>query len=432
MWVRKRIEVSPLDLANGLGYCVMPGDRQTTMQQIAEWWQSDHALVCLSVRSGFDLLLHSSGWPRGSEIIMSALTIPDMPRIVHENGMVPVGVDIDLQTMTPDVEEIRRRINPRTRAIVVAHLLGGLCDIGPILELARQHDLLVIEDCAQAFVGCGYQGDPSADVSMFSFGPIKTNTALGGAVMHVRQPVLLEQMRRGHDQWRYQTRLTFGRRIMKYGFVKAISTGPVCGGIYRFLKLFGRNHDGVASSMARGFAGPRFFDKIRRQPSMPLLRLLHYKLGNFDSSSTDHRSELGQRFAESAGEGVYVLGLEMQRQTFWVLAILVEEPRSLVRKLWDSGFDASNSCSLHAIFDDEDAVAARILQHIVFLPLHSGMPESEVLRMAELVRNASTQIPLFAEAGQAAQSDLPAARGTPQVVAKPHYEEASLAEPVTR
>ncbi|MGI9517058.1 MAG: DegT/DnrJ/EryC1/StrS family aminotransferase [Pirellulaceae bacterium] len=432
MWVRKRIEVSTADLASGLGYCVAPGDREATTRQIGDQWHSENALVCLSVRSGFDVMLHSSGWPRGSEIIMSSLTIPDMPKIVRENGMVPVGVDIDLESMTPDVDKIRARITPRTRAIVVAHLLGGLCDISQIVELAREHDVLVIEDCAQAYVGSSYQGDPQADVSMFSFGPIKTNTALGGAVFHVRQPELLEQMQRAHDQWRFQTRFSFGRRVLKYGFVKVISTRPICGGFYRFLKLFGRNHDGIASSMARGFAGPRFFDRIRRQPSTSLLRLLDYKLGKFDPAKTDHRSQLGRQFADQAGDQVYVLGADMVRQTFWVLAILVEEPQPLVRKLWDSGFDASNSCSLNAIHDDKQSVAGQILQHIVFLPLHAEMPESEIARMAGIIRDASPGIPVFVESSQLDEGELAETGLQTGVVPEPHFDEASLVEPVTR
>ena len=394
MWVRKRIEITPADLCRGLWNCITPGDRQQICRQIGEVWKSEDALVCLSVRSGFDLLLHSSGWPQGSEIIMSGLTIPDMPRIVEANGLKAIGVDIDLATMQPDLDEIRQAITPQTKAIVVAHLLGGICDISGVLEIAREHKLMVIEDCAQAYVGSEYQGDERVDVSMFSFGPIKTNTALAGGVFRVRNAQLRETMERMQDQGKIQSRFKFAKRVMKYAFVKTISTRPLCGGFYRFMKLFGSNHDGVASTMARGFAGPGFFRKIRQQPSTPLMKLLHHKLQAFHPETTSRRRELGERLVQLLGSKVHVLGSEMRRQTYWVLPLLVDEPQSLVQKLWDAGFDGSNHCSLHAVVDDKDSTAASILRHIVFLPLHSTMPKSEIDRMAKVILQAAPEKPL--------------------------------------
>lgn len=381
-------------------------------------WQAEDSLVCLSVRSGFDLLLHSVDWAPGCEVIMSGLTIPDMPRIVEANGLRPVGVDIDLQTMQPDIGEIRRSITPQTRAIVVAHLLGGICDISPVLEVAREHNLLVIEDCAQAYVGTDYQGDERADVSMFSFGPIKTNTALAGGVFRIRNSRLREKMERVQDQWKIQSRLTFAKRIAKYAFVKIISTRPMCGGFYRLMRFFGSNHDGVASTMARGFAGTGFFTRIRLQPSFPLLRLLRHKLVSFDPASTGKRRELGESFVRMIGGDACVLGAAMQRQTYWVLPLLVDEPATLVQKLWDAGFDGSNSCSLHAIVDDEDSTAAAILRHIVFLPLHAGMPESELKRMADVIRAAKPGMPLMVTSRMESQNE--SERQQP-VTAEPHF-----------
>lgn len=397
MWVRKRIEITPKDLLRGLCGCFAPGDYDQACDDVGRVWDVDDALVCLSVRSGFDLLLQSADWESDAEIIMSGLTIPDMTRIVEANGLKAVGVDIDLDTMQPDVEQIRQSITPRTRAIVVAHLLGGICDIAPLVTIAREHNLLLIEDCAQAYVGTHYQGDERADVSMFSFGPIKTNTSLAGAVFRVRNPQLRERMDRYHQYWSYQSRFTFAKRIIKYAFVKVISTRPLCGGFYQFLKLFGKNHDGVARSMARGFAGPGFFERIRRQPSLPLLKLLRHKLAQFDPAEADRRRQLGQRFCQQVGDQVYVLGAHMSRQTWWVLPILVEDPDAIVPKLWDAGFDASNSCSLHSLVQDEDSVATTILKHIVFLPLHSAMPKSELDRLAKTVLEAKPLKPILPE-----------------------------------
>lgn len=395
MWVRKRIEISPADLLRAVGYCALPHDSRTSLQAIEQVWDGDHALVCLSVRSGFDLLLSSSGWEAGSEVIMSGLTIPDMPRIVSENGFVPVGVDIDLESMGPDPVAIERSITPRSRAIVVAHLLGGLVDLAPLLEIARRHNLMLIEDCAQAYSGDGYQGDSRCDVSMFSFGPIKTNTALAGGILQIRRPELLQSMRDNQSHWSRQSRMTFFRRVLKYGLLKVLSTRPVCGTLYRLMKLRGSSHDALASTLARGFPGPGFFEKIRKRPSAPLLRLLNHKLRAYDGETTGLRKDQGDFLANALPPEIPVLGNSMMRQTWWVFAVLVDEPATLVEQLWEAGFDGTNCCSLHAIFAGDDSVTRRILRHIVFLPVHPRMSRRELSRLAHVVRQSGAAAPAF-------------------------------------
>ena len=83
-----------------------------------------------------------------------------------------------------------------TKMLLVAHIFGTRFPLDTVLEVARSHSLVVVEDCAQAFVGSQYTGDDRADVSMFSFGTIKTATSFGGALIRVKNPVVLNEMRR--------------------------------------------------------------------------------------------------------------------------------------------------------------------------------------------------------------------------------------------
>ena len=119
-----------------------------------------------------------------------------MLRIIRDHGLVPVPVDIDVEHLAVDPASLERGLSPRTRAVLVAHLFGTRQPLDAVVRFARQHKLLVIEDCAQAFVGTGFTGHPEASVSMFSFGPIKTATALGGGLLLVRDPAVLATMRR--------------------------------------------------------------------------------------------------------------------------------------------------------------------------------------------------------------------------------------------
>jgi dTDP-4-amino-4,6-dideoxygalactose transaminase len=103
MYARKRLDVGWRDLLSGLLACAGSFDEKGPRERIERGFSSagsstSEALACLSVRSGLDLYLEELALPRGSEVLMSALTIPDMWKIVEHHGLVPVPVDLDART----------------------------------------------------------------------------------------------------------------------------------------------------------------------------------------------------------------------------------------------------------------------------------------------------------------------------------------------
>lgn len=392
MWVRKRIDIGWSDLAYGVFLACLAEDRLETQRCVERHWSADgDALACLSVRSGFDLLLKALDWPHASEVLFSAVTIHDMVRIVEHHGLTAVPVDLDVRRLAPKSEALRRAITPATRAIVVAHLFGGRVDLDPVIEVAREHGLLVIEDCAQAFMGEQYLGHPRADVSLFSFGPIKTNTALGGAVLRIHDAALRERMVTAQQQYPVQGRFTYVRRVLKYAAVKAMSSRLFLGTVARGCRLLGTNHDRIANNMVRGFAGPRFFERIRRQPSAPLLSLLRRRLANFDGERLARRAGHGQLLSDRLDVSVSRPGAASLAHTHWVFPILTDNPPRLLDRLWRAGFDATQGQSLCIV----DAPAGRaelaatdaraMLEKTVFLPLYPDLPVRSLLQMADVV-----------------------------------------------
>src|SRR4030042_822902 len=119
MWVRKRIDITWPDITVGAVSCCIPRNRGAIRRQIEDLWsKSGDAIVCLSVRSGFDLLLGALRLPPGSEVLVSAANIADMTRILEHHRLIPVPVDLDVQRMSPTAESLRRAITPATRAII--------------------------------------------------------------------------------------------------------------------------------------------------------------------------------------------------------------------------------------------------------------------------------------------------------------------------
>ncbi len=145
---------------------------------------------CVGVASGLDaLILIIRGYKElgrlkeGDEIIVPANTFIASILAITENGLKPVLVEPDELSYNLSVAEIRKAITPNTKAILTVHLYGLLADMPAICQLAREHDLLVLEDAAQAHgaVIDGRKAGSWGDAAGFSFYPGKNLGALGDA-----------------------------------------------------------------------------------------------------------------------------------------------------------------------------------------------------------------------------------------------------------
>jgi len=152
-------------------------------QSFASYCGVEH---CIGVASGLDALVLSLryfGFKPGDEVIVPANTYIASILAIMQVGLKPVLVEPDINTYNIDPEKIESAITGRTRAILVVHLYGKMCDMDPILWLADQYDLKVVEDCAQAH-GAYYKGEKAGsfgDFGAFSFYPTKNLGALGDA-----------------------------------------------------------------------------------------------------------------------------------------------------------------------------------------------------------------------------------------------------------
>jgi dTDP-4-amino-4,6-dideoxygalactose transaminase len=141
---------------------------------------------CVGVANGLDaitLALNALGLEKGSEVLVPSNTyIATILSVLH-NGLVPVPVEPDIRTYNMDPDKIESMISARTRAIVLVHLYGKVCDMGRIMAIAKKHNLKIIEDCAQAH-GAAYKGVKAGafgDAGAFSYYPTKNLGALADA-----------------------------------------------------------------------------------------------------------------------------------------------------------------------------------------------------------------------------------------------------------
>ena len=140
--------------------------------------------------------LQAAGVRFGDEVIVPAFTWDGTATAVLIAGGVPVFADVDPRTYCLDVEAVRQAITRRTRAIIPVHLAMRFADMDPLLHLAREHDLRVIEDCAHAHGG-QYKGRGAGsmgDIGCFSFQESKLMTAGEGGIVITSDLQLFEHM----------------------------------------------------------------------------------------------------------------------------------------------------------------------------------------------------------------------------------------------
>lgn len=178
----KAIEEATLRVVRS-GWYILGNELKSFENAFAKYCDTAH---CVGVANGLDaitLILMAYEFPEDSEVIVPANTYIASVLPVVYLGFKPIFVEPDPVTMLLDPERIAEKISSKTKAIIAVDLYGRVCEMEPIMALARQHGLKVITDAAQAH-GAIYKNKKTgciADATAFSFYPTKNLGALGDA-----------------------------------------------------------------------------------------------------------------------------------------------------------------------------------------------------------------------------------------------------------
>jgi 8-amino-3,8-dideoxy-alpha-D-manno-octulosonate transaminase len=168
--------------------------------QFAQRMGVPHAVAVTSGTAALICALAGLGIGPGDEVIVPGYTFIATAAAVVDARAVPIIAEID-ETLTIDVDDVRAKITPRTKAIIPVHMAGIPANLGPILDLAAEHDLYVIEDACQA-VGGSYHGEPLGslgDVGAFSLNFYKIIGVGEGGAAITSNRMTYERMRMHHD-----------------------------------------------------------------------------------------------------------------------------------------------------------------------------------------------------------------------------------------
>ena len=169
-------------------------------KKLCEVTEAKYAVVVSNGTAALHLAAMAAGIGEGDEVIVSSITFAASANCVLYCGGTPVFADIDPYTYNIDVESIKKLITPKTKAIVAVDFTGQAVKLNEIREICKEHNLILIEDAAHS-LGTYYDGKAVgsiADMTTFSFHPVKTITGGEGGAITTNDEALYKKLRLLH------------------------------------------------------------------------------------------------------------------------------------------------------------------------------------------------------------------------------------------
>jgi dTDP-4-amino-4,6-dideoxygalactose transaminase len=257
--------------------------------------------------------------------------------------------------------------------------------IGPLAEVCRRHGIPLVEDGAQSFAGAASVESSESDVVLLSFGPIKTCTALGGAVILLRDREMAGRVERRLSGFPRQPTREYIFRVLKMSLLQALTWPPLFTALCTAMSACGFDWDRLLASLTRGFAGERFWERLRRQPAHPMLGLLERRLASYSSQTIVERARRANLLWNLLGT-VERPGTAASAHTHWVLPIVASEPERLVWALRQLGYDATVLASSLVQHSSESCPQDERWNRLVYLPNH---PAADPKKLAAAIRASS-------------------------------------------
>jgi len=378
---RGRIDASPWDLARAWGRTWSAGDGDEGRIL------GGRGLPLLCARAGWWALLGHWHLGEGDAVLMSALTIAEMADLVRARGAEVLGIDIDAPAAFPAVaacEDARRRAAAaglRPRVVCVSQLFGARHSLAAIAAWCRGHGLVLVEDAAQLPVGRGWSPQPGVAASLFSHGPIKSDSAGGGGWLAGPESGLIAAVAQLQRDWPRQQAGDYRRRLGRTAGLWMLSLPFVFAAFWAWLGRVGRDPDVVLTAAIRAFPGSRDPRRFERRPHPALVATLRRALAR------------GRRREPYRQGLVAVVARRLQRPLLgsggahhhgWLVAVAVDEIDVVRERLRGAGYDSGRAGNLTVVDPDRCPGAAAIHAQMLVLPDPEVQPRKVAVRFSRI------------------------------------------------
>ncbi|MGE0174451.1 MAG: aminotransferase class V-fold PLP-dependent enzyme [Oligoflexales bacterium] len=345
--------------------CILQKDKRDAFERI----HTDLA-VAYSVRTLWLTLLESLALKPGDEIILSAINILQMADIVRALSLKPIVVDIDPIALLPRVEDIEKLVTKRTKAVLIAHLFGTWSDLEAHAQVCRKRNIVLVEDCAQCFMGPEFNGSPSADLTFFSFGNIKRSSAAGGGICALKSELIPAVFVNKLENYSEDSSFEFLKKVAKASVLALVTHRLAYSIFYCTLRIFANDPIGVLREYARGFKSSEESNlKQYRRALHPIhKRLIQRKwMEGFDFRAAD-RTEFKIALEKNCPNPHHLFpGNVADVHTYWLFPIRVSDTDRISQMLVEQNFHVTRGLTSLRCLDDTAENASNLFESMIYL-----------------------------------------------------------------
>src|SRR3989338_532624 len=365
--------------------------------EFAKYLDTKYAIGAPSGRWGLYYILKNLNLREGDEVILPAFTYFAVPAVIVKLGLKPVFVDINSQDFNINVQKIKESITKRTRVIIPTHLYGFVCELEKILDMGREYDIKIIEDCAQS-LGAEYKGRKTGslgEASYFTFGITKNFTTLGGGMIATNNGELADKIRQEIITIRKTDNRVLFLRLLKAYIMRCATSRAIFPAIYCVIRLF--------SCFGLDIVGCIFGERDTLLDSLPesgQINDIQAEFGILQLNCIDEknitRMEKGNRLYErlrTVSNIKVPLLEEKEKNIFSGCPVIVNKREYLKRNLLKRGIDTSagyiQNCSRLDIFKEFEKDcpnASKAEDGILHLPIYPELSDGELAYIAEIVK----------------------------------------------
>ncbi|MBX9718121.1 MAG: DegT/DnrJ/EryC1/StrS family aminotransferase [Microbacteriaceae bacterium] len=336
-------------------------------------------------RTALYFALKAQNFEPGSEIIMPPVTIKPMMDIVISLGLKPVFADIELDTLCFDLDELKKAINPKTRAILITYLFGIVPNLDPLMALCREHDLFVVEDYSHALNASWHDKKLGTfgNVGIYSCSKTKTVDAYGGGLAVTNDQVLAKHLEEAKGSLKPTPPARLRAKIMDTLIFNVATRRPVfTAAVAPMLSLVEKTNPekakaltGARQNLKPDTALPEdYFEQFTSAQAEAGLAMLE-KVGREDDKRISNAAEL-RRLLVGLGEPC-ARTIKHGRSVYWQFVVFAADAERFRKALANRGIDTATTnlslvCSLgiYPEYEKECPNAERVKNNAMYIAVY--------------------------------------------------------------
>lgn len=362
----------------------------------AQYCQRKYCVAFPFARTAIYFVLKSLNLPKGSEVLLPPITIKGIVDVVLALGLVPRYVELDVETISFDLEDLSRKITPQVRVAIITPLFGLVPDVPAMVDLLRKHDVFIIEDFSQCLNGeyAGQRIGTFGNAAIYSASSIKTLDTLGGGMAITNDQVLHENLRHAQESLSPASR----KFLIKKAWINLVRNAATSKWIFSaltfpMLQLIRKSNPEAALKQT----GHRDKDPLSTLPKLWFCKYTSIQAGIGLSHLSSVRIEDDARVKNvkfvkaSCGARRFPGATEKSTNVYWQLIMLVPDAFEAQAFFAKRGIDSATS-SLELVCALEEypnratlPVAEKVYRNGVFIPCFPNLTQPDMERIVTTI-----------------------------------------------